>query len=293
MTEPEPLSALQEAERAAVRYLLTDIDDTISTGGLITSEAFGALWALADAGVRVVPVTGRPAGWCDHIARMWPVAGVIGENGAFVFRYDRRSRTMHREYLISEQERLEGRRRLEAVRRRALLEVPGCRVAADQPFRLVDLAIDYREDAGPLDAEAVARICRIATEEGATAKVSSIHINCWYGLHTKLTGVEAFLRGIGACAQGACAQGAGAPTSRADALDPGPHCVAFVGDSPNDEPLFARLPLSVGVANIRPFLAAMTHPPRYITSGAAGAGFAELARLLVDARQGNAGGSAR
>jgi len=55
-----------------VRYLFTDIDDTISTEGKITQQAYDALWRADDAGLVIVPVTGRPAGWCDHIARMWP-----------------------------------------------------------------------------------------------------------------------------------------------------------------------------------------------------------------------------
>jgi HAD superfamily hydrolase (TIGR01484 family) len=256
-----PIAAIPAERCRDLGWLFTDIDDTLTTDGLLVAESFAALWSLHEAGIRVVPVTGRPAGWCDHIARMWPVGGVIGENGAFSFVYDRGRRRMDRQWLLSEEERREGTIRLKTVLRRVLAEVPGAAVSADQAYRAVDLAIDYREDVRPLDAEAVARICAIAREEGATCKVSSIHVNCWYGSFTKVSGVERFLD--------------------VDRLQPQ---IAFCGDSPNDEPLFARLQTSVGVANIAPFLAELAHPPRYLTDAEGGRGFAELAALLLARR---------
>ena len=90
----EPLSAFPRERAAAVSVVFSDIDDTLTTEGLVEPEAFLALWALFRAGIAVVPVTGRPAGWCDHIARMWPVRAVVGENGAFYFRYDRARRRL-------------------------------------------------------------------------------------------------------------------------------------------------------------------------------------------------------
>lgn len=256
-----PISEIPAGRCRGLRWLFTDIDDTLTTDGLLLSESFAALWSLHEAGIRVVPVTGRPAGWCDHIARMWPVSGVIGENGAFSFVYDRARRRMERRWLLSEDERREGALRLTAVLRRVLDEVPGAAVSADQAYRAVDLAIDYREDVSPLDAEAVARICQIAHEEGATCKVSSIHVNCWYGSFTKVSGVERFVDVDGEQEQ-----------------------IAFCGDSPNDEPLFARLQTSVGVANIAPYLSDLRHPPRYLTGEKGGRGFAELAALLIARR---------
>jgi HAD superfamily hydrolase (TIGR01484 family) len=256
-----PIAEIPRDRCRSLRWLFTDIDDTLTTDGLLLAESFAALWSLHKSGIRVVPVTGRPAGWCDHIARMWPVAGVIGENGAFSFAYDRERRRMERHWLLSEEERREGARRLAVVRSRVLAEVPGAGVSADQAYRSVDLAIDYREDVPPLDSTAVARICAIAAEEGATCKVSSIHVNCWFGSFTKVTGVERFL-----------------------GSDDAQEGIAFCGDSPNDEPLFARLATSVAVANIAPFLSGLRYPPRYITKAEGGLGFAELAALLLARR---------
>ena len=116
-----------------LEYFFTDIDDTMTHNGLLPANAYQAIWQLSEQGINVVPVTGRPAGWCDHFARMWPVKGVIGENGAFYFWYDRGQNHMNRVYLLTEEERQEGQRRLETIRTRVLKEVPACQISADQP----------------------------------------------------------------------------------------------------------------------------------------------------------------
>jgi hypothetical protein len=268
MESPAPVFELPAERCLALATLFTDIDDTLTSDGLLPASTFQALWALSEAGVRIVPVTGRPAGWCDHIARMWPVAGVIGENGALIYAYDRAARRMRRSYLIDEEERREGRRRLERIRERVLSEVPGCAIASDQPFRLADLAVDFREDVQPLGEEAVREICRIAESEGAVCKVSSIHINCWYGHFDKVTGVRRFLADAG--------QRLEDPRVQASSL--------FLGDSPNDEPLFRALEVTIGVANIRPFLKDLRHPPAYITRQEAAAGFAEAVGVILAKR---------
>src|SRR6266404_3753007 len=113
--EPLPLTGISTAARARVRYVLTDIDDTLTTDGRLTAAAYAALERLAEGGYRVIPVTGRPAGWCDLIARFWPVDAVIGENGAFYFRYDHQARVMTRRFWLSVEERDAARRRLDRL----------------------------------------------------------------------------------------------------------------------------------------------------------------------------------
>jgi HAD superfamily hydrolase (TIGR01484 family) len=265
---PAPVRELPEERCRTLATLISDIDDTITTGGMLPASTFQALWALEEAGVRTVVVTGRPAGWCDHIARMWPVAGVIGENGALIYAYDRPARRMRRTYLLSEEERREGRRKLERIRERVLREVPGCAIAADQPFRLADLAVDFREDVGPLGPSEVREICRIMESEGATCKVSSIHINCWYGSFDKVSGLRRLLADEGR-----------------DLDDPRVReTMLFTGDSPNDEPLFQALETTIGVANILPFLPELRHPPAFITEREAAAGFAEAVEIILAKR---------
>lgn len=263
----QPITAIPREFCQNLRYFFSDIDDTMTHRGLLPADAYRAIWQLFEHGVQVVPVTGRPAGWCDHIARMWPVTGVIGENGAFYFAYDRATNTMQREYLLTEAERRESQNRLQAIRERVLVEVPGCRISADQPYRIADLAIDYCEDVAPLSKADVRRICEIVEEEGATYKVSSIHVNCWYGEHTKIACLHRFLRDY-----------TGAPLENVQEQ------IAFIGDSPNDEPIFKELKHSMAVANIRHFLDELDFPPTYITTQETAAGFCEAIAEIVGKR---------
>jgi hypothetical protein len=250
--------------KKGIRYVLTDIDDTLTLHGLLPSASLSAMERLRDAGVVVIPITGRPAGWCDHIARMWPVAAVVGENGAFYFRYDRSLRQMRRRYFKPDAEREADRRRLEALKTRILAQVPGCAVSADQGFREADLAIDVREDMPPLPPEQVERIVQIFEQAGARAKISSIHVNGWFGDYdklamTKILFSEVFQKDLDAV--------------KSEAL--------FAGDSPNDQPMFAFFPHSVGVANIFDFAARMNHLPAWVTNKPGGLGFAEMVETIT------------
>ncbi len=262
---PRPLAGMPLAVRRGIRGVLADIDDTITTHGRLAPDAYAALARLKEAGKLVVPITGRPAGWCDHIARTWPVDGVVGENGALWMRYDATRRRLVRAYAASEDERRANRRRLDIVAARVLREVPGCALATDQPYREADIAIDFCEDVPPLPRAAVDRIVAIMEAEGLTAKVSSIHVNGWFGRYDKLGMTKRLL---------------------ADAfgvdLDAERGRFAFAGDSPNDAPMFAYFPNAVGVANVRAFLDRIATPPAWITRGEAGDGFVELVDALLE-----------
>ncbi|MGH6945206.1 MAG: HAD-IIB family hydrolase [Geminicoccaceae bacterium] len=262
-----PLSEFPLAERRRIRFVLSDIDDTLTDGGRLTAHAYGMLERLHQAGLKLVAVTGRPAGWCDLIARFWPVEGVVGENGAFYFAYERATRRMLRSFWTSARQRADDRMRLELLRARILAEVPGAAVAADQAFREADLAIDHAEDVAPLAADAVARIVALFEAAGACAKVSSIHVNGWFGDYDKLAMSRRLL-------------------DERFGLDPGTarERVLFVGDSPNDAPMFAHFAHSVGVANVRDFAGRLAAEPAWVTDARGGAGFAELAAALLEAR---------
>jgi HAD superfamily hydrolase (TIGR01484 family) len=250
-----------------VRVVLVDIDGTLTTAGRLTAEAYAAMERLQSAGFKVAPITGRPAGWCDHIARMWPVDAVVGENGAFYFRYDHGARKFAKRFLLTAEERAQGRRKLAKLREKILKEVPGTAVASDQAYRESDLAIDYCEDVERLPPEAVERIVKIFEAAGATARVSSIHVNGWFGDYDKLGMTRTML---------AECFGMDAETAKRDCL--------FVGDSPNDAPMFAYFPNAVGVANIGDFEGRLAARPAYVTKSRAGAGVAELADALINAR---------
>jgi HAD superfamily hydrolase (TIGR01484 family) len=264
-----PLADLDRATASSARAVLTDIDDTLTDSGRLPATAYAALEALHEAGLLVVPVTGRPAGWCDLIARQWPVDGVVGENGALWFRYDHAARTMQRVYRRSTAERESDRARLNAVAGEVLSAVPGTAIAADQPFRVTDLAIDFREDVPQLSFEAAERVVQVFERHHATAKISSIHVNGWFGTHDKLTTSLSMLREVFGL------------DDEAD-LD---H-VIFVGDSPNDAPMFEHFPNAVGVANVRSFVHSMSVLPRFVTPSRGASGFAEFAAHLLALRAG-------
>ncbi len=247
-----------------IRGVFCDIDDTLTTDGRLTAEAYAALEHLHGAGLTVVPITGRPAGWCDHIARMWPVDAVVGENGAFYFCYDRAARRLEKRFRDDAPTREHNRARLAAVRDRILAEVPGTALASDQLYREADLAIDYCEDVPRLGAPGIDRIVAIMRAAGMTAKVSSIHVNGWFGEYDKLGMTRTLMR-----------------ERFAVDLDARRAEYAFVGDSPNDSPLFGYFPHSIGVANVRQFGGRVDAWPAYVTRAAAGAGFAEVAERLL------------
>lgn len=262
-------SAWPKAAVARVHTLLADIDGTMTSDGRLGAAAYRALEQLQAAGVHVVPVTGRPAGWCDLIARFWPVTAVVGENGAFYFRYDHGRRRMTRVFARDDAQRDEDRARLAEIGRQVLRQVPGTALAADQRYREADLAIDWCEDVPALGPSAVQQVVDLLHGHGLTVKVSSIHVNAWFGTYDKLTMTRRLMGeqfGIDL-------------ESERDRL-------AFVGDSPNDEPMFRFFPNSFAVANIADFAASIEHPPTYVLRGAEGAGFAELARLVLAKRRG-------
>jgi HAD superfamily hydrolase (TIGR01484 family) len=262
-----PLTEFPRAARARIRGVLCDIDDTLTTDGHLTAAAYAALEKLQRAGMRVVPITGRPAGWCDHIARMWPVDGVVGENGAFYFSYDHTARAMRRRFVDDEMARAAKRLRLAAVRDRILAAVPGCAPSGDQHYREADLAIDYCEDVPRLPAAEVDTIVSLMRQAGLTAKVSSIHVNGWFGDYDKLSMTRTLVR----------------ECFNAD-LDACKDKFVFAGDSPNDAPMFAYFPHAVGVANITAFAGRLAAEPAYVTQAASGAGFCELVDFLLAAR---------
>lgn len=262
-----PLGELPAQLAASVHTVLTDIDDTLTTDGQLTAEAYAALQALRQAGLRVIPVTGRPAGWCDHIARMWPVDGVVGENGAFYMWHDQQVGRLRVRHLFDEAERRASTARLAGVRDRILREVPGCALASDQFCRLYDLAIDFCEDVEALPDAAVDRIVALMNEAGMTAKVSSIHVNGWFGSWNKLDTARLML----------------AERYGID-LDAQREHIVFVGDSPNDEPMFGYFPNAMGVANVLDLRERMQALPSWITRQRAGAGFVEVAEVLLQAR---------
>jgi HAD superfamily hydrolase (TIGR01484 family) len=258
------MKLLAALDARSVKAVLLDIDDTLTTSGKLTAEAYAALEELKRAGKLVVPVTGRPAGWCDHIARMWPVDAVVGENGAFYFRLSGGS--LQKRFHDDANVRATQRERLAAIGRRIVEGVPGCALASDQPYRETDLALDYCEDVPPLPLAAAEQFAALMRGAGLHAKISSIHVNGWFGNYDKL----AMTRQLFAEAFGWD-------------LEARNRELVFAGDSSNDAPMFAFFDKSVGVENVRRFESLQFDRPKYVAQAASGAGFAELVRHILRA----------
>lgn len=263
-----PLSQFCLKDRAGIRVLLFDIDDTLTTDGQLTAAAYSAVERLKRAGFIVAAITGRPAGWCDHIARMWPVDGVVGENGALYFRYDAANKKLVQRFLSTDVERAATKKRLMAIAEKILREVPGTALASDQAYREADIAIDFCEDVAPLPRAEILHIKRIMEAAGMTAKISSIHVNGWFGAYDKLSTTKIFMQEV----------------FDID-LDERKNEFVFIGDSPNDAPMFSYFQQSVGVANVNDFAESLLpHRPTYITAARSGEGFIELADALLNAK---------
>jgi HAD superfamily hydrolase (TIGR01484 family) len=261
---PEALGELA-ARAESIAGVLFDIDDTVTAGGVLDPRAYAAICALADAGIALLCATGRPLGWADLFARMWPVRGAIGENGAgWAWRDGDRVREGYAE---GPRAREASRELLERIREGAAERFPDIPVTGDHRARRCDLAFDVGETRA-VRVERIDQLVRFIEEEGARASVSSVHAHAVPGSWDKATGA------VGA-ARDALGLDLAAQRER----------WVFVGDSGNDAAAFSFFPLSVGVANVSDHLHRLPVPPAYVTTAARGEGFAELARLLLSARR--------
>ncbi len=256
------MQPLKDFKNKKIKVIFTDIDDTLTNDGRLESKAYDSLWRLQKAGLKIVPVTGRPAGWCEMIARQWPVDGIVGENGGLYFVY--KNKKMRRHFNVDEKTQIANRKKLDAVAAEVLQTVKGCALASDQFCRMLDLAVDFCEDVPKLPDSDVQRIVDVFVKHGAEAKVSSIHVNGWFGKYDKLTMCETFAKN----------------ELNIDIKKQNEICM-FVGDSPNDEPMWKFFKNSFGVANVKEFLPQIKNPPRFVASKNGGEGFAQIAKHVL------------
>ncbi|MDD5028179.1 MAG: HAD-IIB family hydrolase [Rhodoferax sp.] len=281
----KPLADWPLAERRQITGVFTDIDDTLTTGGIITLDALQALTDLKAAGLLVIPVTGRHIGWCERLAQgdaaqgiaPWPLDALLAENGALALvpeitdrngiqSLSNKRKKLSKLYQQSDPERTVNSARMQQVAQRVLREVAPARLAQDLGGRETDIAFDYHEQQHLTPAQ-VQQVLAILVDEGMHTSVSSIHIHGCFGDFNKWQGACWLVRQL----------------YRRELAQELERWV-FVGDSGNDQPMFEHFAHSVGVANIRHCAASLTQLPRYITASERGAGFAELARAILEAR---------
>ncbi len=255
-----PVVELAAEPLSDIRGLIFDVDDTVTRHGRLEPEAFTAMHALVDHGFTLISITGRPLGWSDVIARHWPVACAVGENGAGYGRVDYRGK-FARGYAQSEEEREDARAVLDAIQAEVARALPHVAVADDQVARRCDLAFDVAEHT-TVPADEVDALVAIIERHGARSAVSSVHAHAIPGTWDKASGARLAVE-----------------TALSITFDPDEW--VFIGDSGNDSAAFELFARSVGVSNVRDRLDRVTSPPRFVTEADRGRGFAELARLLL------------
>ena len=261
----QPLDLWPTVARRDLVGVFTDIDDTLTTEGAITPDALLALADLKAAGLAVVPITGRSVGWSLPFVPTWPVDAIVAENGAVAL-LRRADGSVEKRYQQDAATRSANFARMQQVLEHIERSIPGAQRATDSPGRETDIAIDHSEfvQLGAAQIDAVVQAMRDA---GMHATVSSIHVNGWYGEHDKLQGARWIVHELWQ-----------------RALDAEIARWAYVGDSTNDQRMFGAFANSVGVANIARFVPQLAQLPGYVAEGERGAGFAEMARLLLNVK---------
>ncbi len=262
----KPLSSWPQSARDKIVGVFTDIDDTLTTDGTITPDAFQALQDLKAAGLMVIPITGRPVGWSLPFASAWPVNALVAENGAVALLHDASKNQITKIYQQDLATRTHNFEQMLGIAQKVLKEIPGTVLAQDSAGRETDIAFDHSEF-HKLTAQKIQQIVQLLQQEGMTATVSSIHINAWFGSHNKWHGAQWILKEL---------------TGRD--LKQELEQWVYVGDSTNDQIMFEHFTHSVGVANIRRFEKELKHLPEYITTHERGAGFSEVATTLLNSR---------
>ncbi len=261
-----PLSAFPANDLANIEYIFSDVDDTITTHARVTSRVLAAMEALGAAGVKIVPVTGRPAGWCHGLARAWPIAGIVAENGAAAYWLDAQAKQQEMFWKTDAFARAQQRAALSAIQSEALASFPLFNASQDQFMRVGDIAFDHAENTQPpVPAAQIQALVDFLKSKSLTTAVSSIHAHGAFGTRNKFTMTCAFIE-----------------TAFGESFEAINARSIFIGDSHNDAPMFDRFTHTVGVANVVPDLPT---PPRYVTHAREGEGFIEMAQAVLRAKQ--------
>lgn len=243
-----------------VRALFSDLDGTLSTAGRVEASTYAALERLGTAGVPVVLVTGRPAGWAHAMAGLVPFAAVVAENGGVTF--FRSGDSLQKIYGVPASSLPEWRRRMQMAAVDVMREIPEARLSADSKYREVDLAIDWNEEV-QLSRATSLRVVEMLRERGFSAVRSSIHVNFGPPTFDKLSACKVVV----------------AKVLAGDPADLSPY--VYVGDALNDAPMFAGFERSIGVANIKRWWDELTHKPNFITEAEEGAGLREVIKHIL------------
>ncbi len=258
------INEITKAEALGIKFILTDIDGTL-TGpeGRIAPEIYSMFLKLREAGYKIIPVTGRTAGWASVAITDWPVDAIIVESGSVVYYLENGSRKEFIHPSVPENRYSVH----EKIREIALAKNPKIKVSIDQYSRFNDFAFNYAEDEDDkLTFEEAKEVLEAVKSIGAKGNISSIHVNTWFGDYDKLPMSLLFLK-------------------EHYGIENPKDCVIYFGDAANDEEMFGYFPTACGVANLMKYAQHMEHLPSYITTYEGGEGFCEAAEILLTAKK--------
>ena len=241
----EDLASAPRGTFKGVRFVLTDMDETLTYEGRLSGATYAALEKLRNTALSVIVVTAAPAGWCDQMARMWPVDGVIGENGGFIFRRGGNYGLLRHFWHGGDQ-----RTQLQEIGNRIRARVPDAVFADDQPFRMSSLAFTR-----PENEKSRAAILAAIRDAGLRATENNLWILGWLGDFDKLAMTRRVL---------------------ADVDD---RAICYMGDSENDAPMFRTFEHTIGMSTVRG--QPLSSYPRWVTRAPGGAGFVEAAEAVL------------
>lgn len=269
--KPIPIDRIKRRDCKKINLIMTDLDDTLTKKGKITARAYGLLWRLKKANIITAIVTGRPAGWAHCMIKLMPVKYVIFENGAgILIEQDRGRKDLYprikESFLVSEETRKRNFKKLISIQNEVRKKFKNILVATDQFARMTDIAFDICEERVGLSSEIQQKLISFLRKKHMNYKISSIHINAWFGNYTKRTACEKLIKII-------------------EEKEKKTVHSLFIGDSPNDEPLFEIADVSIGVANIKRYLPSMKFIPDYVTRKNFSDGFAEAIELILQRRR--------
>ncbi len=249
-------ASISTLDASRVRLVATDMDGTLTRSGRFSSALLRDLEALALAGIPVLIVTGRSAGWVSGLLHYLPIVGAIAENGGIYYASSGLESDQGGvgEFLVPLPEH--HRKQLAKTYKKLQQRFPQLQESPDNRFRLTDWTFDVA-GLSQTDLKEIDRLCQL---ESYSFTYSTVQCHIKPQSQTKATGLHRVLS---------------QHFSRIS-----PESVVTVGDSPNDETLFT-FPLSVGVANLNHYVDQLVHLPNYWTDGEAGIGFGELVKHLT------------
>lgn len=246
---------------SSVKYVLTDMDETLTFRGRLSSRIYDSIERLQSAGIIVIPVTGAPAGWCDQMVRMWPVGGVIGENGGFFFQRSDNGHSVNRYYWHTDNQS-DILVKLKSIATEIKGKYAWTRLSEDQPFRLTSLAFSL-----PETVEQIEILLSALNGAGLKTTVNNLWVLGWLGDYDKLITSRHILKTF---------------YKLDESLEQ--ETVFYSGDSENDAPMFEYFTHTLGMNTIRNSLTKIPKLPTWISDSPGGDGFVEGVNKILESK---------